>query len=129
MSFFFIIDIDLSADSCVTLLRNFDICCDIHALRSSSPGMTEKCQTSSSRVHLPSVHRFGLTDVKSKVQDMDILRSQAARTDEKFPGIIHVSHQPALLHGHADVFFLQTVWSRHGWWHSEAVEVSVRHDM
>ena len=34
-----------------------------------------------------------------------ILRSQAARTDEKFPGIIHVSHQLALLHGHENVFF------------------------
>ena len=29
-----------------------------------------------------------------------VLRSQAPRTDEKFPGIIHVSHQFALLHGH-----------------------------
>ena len=34
-----------------------------------------------------------------------ILKSQAARTDEKFPGIIHVSHQLALLHGHEHVFF------------------------
>ena len=34
-----------------------------------------------------------------------ILRSQAARTDEKFPGIIHVSHQLALSHGHENVFF------------------------
>ena len=34
-----------------------------------------------------------------------ILRSQAPRTDEKFPGIIHVSHQLALLHGHEKVFF------------------------
>ena len=33
-----------------------------------------------------------------------ILRSQAARTDEKFPGIIHVSHQLALLHGHKTCF-------------------------
>ena len=32
-------------------------------------------------------------------------RSQAARTDEKFPGIIHVSHQLALSHGHENVFF------------------------
>ena len=31
-----------------------------------------------------------------------ILRSQAAR---KFPGILHVSHQLALLHGHENVFF------------------------
>ena len=30
------------------------------------------------------------------------LRSQTARTDEKFPGIMHVSHQ--LLHGHKNVF-------------------------
>ena len=28
-----------------------------------------------------------------------VLRSQAPRADEKFPGIIHVSHQLALLHG------------------------------
>ena len=34
-----------------------------------------------------------------------ILRSQAACTDEKFLGIIHVSHQLALLHGHENVFF------------------------
>ena len=34
-----------------------------------------------------------------------ILRSQAARTDEKFTGIIHVRHQLALLHGHENVFF------------------------
>ena len=34
-----------------------------------------------------------------------ILRSQAARTDENFPGIIHVSQQLALLHGHENVFF------------------------
>ena len=34
-----------------------------------------------------------------------ILRSQARRTDEKFPGIIHVSHQLALLHGHENVSF------------------------
>ena len=34
-----------------------------------------------------------------------ILRSRAARTDDKFPGIIHVSHQLALLHGHENVFF------------------------
>ena len=34
-----------------------------------------------------------------------ILRSQVRRTDEKFPGIIHVSHPLALLHGHENVFF------------------------
>ena len=34
-----------------------------------------------------------------------VLRNQAARTDEKFPGTIHVSHQLALLHGHENVFF------------------------
>ena len=34
-----------------------------------------------------------------------ILRNQAARTDEKFPGIVHVSHQLALLQGHENVFF------------------------
>ena len=32
------------------------------------------------------------------------LQSQATRTDEQFPGIIHVSHQLALLHG---VFFCE----------------------
>ena len=55
-----------------------------------------------------------------------ILRNQAIRTDEKFPGIIHVSHQLALLHGHENVFFLHTVWCRQRWWCSEATEVSVR---
>ena len=34
-----------------------------------------------------------------------ILRNQAARTDDKFPGTIHVSHHLALLHGHENVFF------------------------
>ena len=34
-----------------------------------------------------------------------ILRNQAARTDEKFPGTIHVSNHLALLHGHENVFF------------------------
>ena len=34
-----------------------------------------------------------------------ISRNQAARTDEKFPGTIHVSHHLALLHGHENVFF------------------------
>ena len=34
-----------------------------------------------------------------------ILGSQAARTDEKFPWIIHVSHQLYLSHGHENVFF------------------------
>ena len=32
-------------------------------------------------------------------------RGQALRTDEKFPGIMHVSHQLALPHGHENVFF------------------------
>ena len=52
-----------------------------------------------------------------------ILRNQAARTDEKLPGIIHVSHQLALLHGHEN---LHTVWCRQRRWSSEATEVSVR---
>ena len=34
-----------------------------------------------------------------------ILKNQAARTDEKFPGIIHVSHQLALQQGHENAFF------------------------
>ena len=34
-----------------------------------------------------------------------ILRSQAARTDENFVGAMHVSPQLALLQGHANVFF------------------------
>ena len=34
-----------------------------------------------------------------------ILRNQAARIDEKFPGTIHVSHHLALLRGHENVFF------------------------
>ena len=34
-----------------------------------------------------------------------IVRSQTARIDEKFPGIKHVSHQLALLHGHETVLF------------------------
>ena len=34
-----------------------------------------------------------------------VLKSHAARTDEKFPGIMHVSHQLALVHGHENVFF------------------------
>ena len=57
-----------------------------------------------------------------------ILRSQATRTDEDFPGITHVSHQLLLLHGHANVFFLQTVWCRQRWRDTGAAEVSVRRD-
>ena len=34
-----------------------------------------------------------------------ILRNQAPRTDEKFPGTIHVSHHLTLLHGHENMFF------------------------
>ena len=34
-----------------------------------------------------------------------ILRGQARRTDEKFPGIMRVSLQLALLFGHENVFF------------------------
>ena len=34
-----------------------------------------------------------------------ILGNQAARTDEKFPWIIHISHQLALSHDHENVFF------------------------
>ena len=34
-----------------------------------------------------------------------VLRNQAARTDEKNLGTIHVSHHLALLHGHGNVFF------------------------
>ena len=36
-----------------------------------------------------------------------IFRSGNPRTDENFPGIIHVSHQLALLHGHDNVFFCE----------------------
>ena len=34
-----------------------------------------------------------------------ILRNLVVRTDENFPGTIHVSHHLALLHGHENVFF------------------------
>ena len=34
-----------------------------------------------------------------------ILRKQQLQTDEKLHGVIHVSHQLALLHGHENVFF------------------------
>ena len=34
-----------------------------------------------------------------------IFRNQAARTDEKSPGAIHVSNHLAMLHGHENVFF------------------------
>ena len=54
-----------------------------------------------------------------------ILKKQAARTDEKFPGTLHVSHHLALLHGHENVF-LYTVWCRQRWWSFEATEVSMR---
>ena len=55
-----------------------------------------------------------------------ILRNEAARTDEKNPGTIHVSHHLALLHGHENIFFLFTMWCRQRWWSFEATEVSVR---
>ena len=50
--------------SCVSLsvpLSETAQSCDIHALRGSSSGTNEKCQTSSSHVHPPSGHRSGLS--------------------------------------------------------------------
>ena len=57
-----------------------------------------------------------------------MLRGQAPRTDEKFPGIIHVSHQFAQLHVHENVFFCTQLRCRQRWWITEANEVSVRHN-
>ena len=54
------------------------------------------------------------------------LKSQAARTDGTLPGMIHVSHLLALLHGHENVFFLHTTRCCQRWWITEATEVSVR---
>ena len=55
-----------------------------------------------------------------------ILRNQAPRTYEKFPGTIHVSHHLALLHGHENVFFCTQCGAVNAWWSFEATEVSVR---
>ena len=54
-----------------------------------------------------------------------ILRSHAPRTDEKFPGVTHVSHRLALLQGHENVFFLFTMWCCQRWWITETTEVSL----
>ena len=60
-------------------------------------------------------------------EDADfLLRSQAARSEEKFLGIIHVSHQLALLHGHENVVLCTQCGGRQRWWITEATEVSVR---
>ena len=56
-----------------------------------------------------------------------MLRSQATRTDENFPGFVHVSHQRSLAWSRQCVF-LHTVWCRQRWWDTEAAEVSVRRD-
>ena len=55
-----------------------------------------------------------------------ILRNQAARTDEKFPGTIHVSHHLALLLGHENVFFCTQCGAVNAGGAFEATEVSVR---
>ena len=55
-----------------------------------------------------------------------ILRNQAARTDGKFPGTIHVSHHLALLHGHENVFFCTQCGAVNAGGTFEATEVSVR---
>ena len=55
-----------------------------------------------------------------------ILRSQAPRTDEKFPGIIHVSHRLALLTRPRERVFLYTMRCCQRWWITETTEVSVR---
>ena len=55
-----------------------------------------------------------------------ILRNQAARTDEKIPGTIHVSHHTRLATWARERVFLYTVWCRQRWWSFEATEVSVR---
>ena len=55
-----------------------------------------------------------------------ILRNQVIRTDEKFPGTIHVSHHLALLHGHENVFFCTQCGAVNAGGAFEAIEVSMR---
>ena len=45
-----------------------------------------------------------------------ILRNQAARTDEKFPGTIHVSHHLCFAAWARERVVLYTVWCRQRWW-------------
>ena len=61
----------LIAVMCLTLsvpLSETAQSCDIHALRGSSFGTNEKCQTPSSHVHPPSVHRSWLTLVVEHIR-------------------------------------------------------------
>ena len=55
-----------------------------------------------------------------------ILRNQAARTDEKFPGIIQRQSPTRFAAWARERVFLHTVWCRQRWWSSEATEVPVR---
>ena len=72
-------------------------------------------------------HKRAEREAKRKLlAQPEISQEAAARTDEHFPGIIYVSHQLALLHGHDHVFFLQAVWCRQRWRDTQAAEVSVR---
>ena len=55
--------------------------------------------------NLETVQRHSKALKKAQRDAKRKFRNQAARTDEKFPGTIHVSHHLALLHGHENVFF------------------------
>ena len=84
----------------------------LHVLRNACPLHTPV-------PHVPSgveLVSLAQTEISHEAAEA-VLKIKAARTDEKFPGIIHVSHQ---LHGHENVFFCAQ------WWITEATEVSVR---
>ena len=56
--------------------------CDIHALRGSSFGADEKCQTASSHVHPPSGHRSGLSLVVELLKEATLSGRLCERKDD-----------------------------------------------
>ena len=69
-----------------------------HTVNSDQSKALEKAQREAKR-------KFVAQPGLSHEAAQSFLMSQVNRTDETFLGIIHVSHQLALLHGHKNVFF------------------------
>ena len=76
--------------------------------------------------NLETVQRHSKALKKAQRDAKRKFRNQAARTDEKIPGTIHVSHHLALLHGHENVFFCTQCGAVNAGGAFEATEVSVR---
>ena len=62
--------------------------CDVHALRGPSLGTNEKCQTPSSHVQLPSVHRSWLTLVPEHLEEATLSGRLCERKDDGLRGVV-----------------------------------------